>query len=187
MIELLAVLAIVGSVSGIGAARYLDFNERQVLAQAALNLKSNISLTQHRSLSGEKDSTRCMSTRQLQGWCFSPNTGVDDYSVYGVCGDPGVPVPGDLISFPVPIQEYNLPSGVTLTTASFDGSTWVDGGGKILFQPLAAGIRFAKDSITEVRYCLRGNIPSLGTKNIYRIRITKSGEIIDEGIQTVCY
>lgn len=80
LIELLVVMSIMGIIFGVGIAKYNDFNRRQIVTQAALELKSNLRLIQNKASSGEKDPT-CSSA--LEGWYIS--FGVNSYRFYGRC------------------------------------------------------------------------------------------------------
>lgn len=57
LIELLVAVSIIGIIFGIGVAKYQEFNRRQILFQAAEELKSNLRLAQDKALAGEKDCT----------------------------------------------------------------------------------------------------------------------------------
>jgi Tfp pilus assembly protein FimT len=76
-------MSIMAIVLVLGIAKYNEFNRRQILYQATLELKSNLRLVQDKALSGEKDSLICPS-KTLEGWYIS-FTG-NSYEVYGQCG-----------------------------------------------------------------------------------------------------
>ena len=63
LIELLVTISIIGVLFGIGVAKFNEFNRRQILDQAAQELKSNLRLAQDKALAGEKPT----------GWCNQPN------------------------------------------------------------------------------------------------------------------
>jgi len=89
LIELLIAISIMAILFTIGIAKYNDFNRRQILSQATLELKSNLRLIQDKALSGEKDSS-CISA--LEGWYISFPTD-HSYKIYGQCGDTEFPIP----------------------------------------------------------------------------------------------
>jgi len=92
LIELLVTISIMGILFGLGVAKYNEFNRRQILDQAAQELKSNLRLVQNKALAGEKDCTVCQvgskcgdgDDKVLDGWyvSFSAN----NYQIYGKCG-----------------------------------------------------------------------------------------------------
>jgi prepilin-type N-terminal cleavage/methylation domain-containing protein len=59
IIELLITISVLALLLTIGLVYYQDFNRRQIINQAAKDLKSNLRLAQSRALAGEKP----------QGWC----------------------------------------------------------------------------------------------------------------------
>ncbi len=82
LIELLVSISIIGIVFGLGIAAYTRFNRRQILFQAAQDLKSNLRLAQDKAMAGEKG-TECGDAFTLQGWYVSFAT--ESYQVYGMC------------------------------------------------------------------------------------------------------
>lgn len=118
LIELLVGISVIGIIFGIGFASYREFSRRQVLAQAASNLRSNLRLAQQKALAGEKP-TGC--TETLLGYTVSVTS--SSYSVYADCTtqDP-------------PAETRNF-SGITVTT----------GTGTILFKILGQGTNLGGD------------------------------------------
>lgn len=93
LIELLVTISIVGIIFALGVAQYNKFNRRQILIQAAQELKSNLRLAQDKALAGEKDCSVCQGSdgvcgnaddRVLEGWYASFSS--DSYQIYGRCG-----------------------------------------------------------------------------------------------------
>lgn len=97
LIELLVTMSIIGILFGIGYAKYNEFNRRQILAQAAQELKNNLRFAQDKAMAGEKDcsvgvcggddgkcGTNDANEKSLDGWFLNP--GVNDYQVFGTCG-----------------------------------------------------------------------------------------------------
>lgn len=82
LIELLIAISIIGIIFTVGLARYNQFNRRQILVQAARELKSNLRLAQSKALAGEKP-TGCdvLSGHKLE---FLGNN--RDYKIVAVCG-----------------------------------------------------------------------------------------------------
>jgi len=132
LIELLVTISIIGVLFGIGVAKYNEFNRRQILDQAAQELRSNLRLAQDKALAGEKDcsSSKCggsdgicgtndANEKSLEGWyvSFSAN----NYQIYGKCG---------VAQFSP--QTVDL-SGRNITLSSFPSNL-------VRFKPLAQGV-----------------------------------------------
>lgn len=130
LIELLVVVSIIGILFTVGLALYNDFNRRQIVVQAAKELKDNLRLAQSKALAGEKDSSICGSgptSKTLDGWYI-------DFSgsqIYGQCG--GTPFGSD---------PFDVPS-VILIASSVN---------PLKFKPLAEGAEIA----TEAIICISG-------------------------------
>lgn len=92
LIELIVVTTIIALLTGGGIAAYNRFNEKQILEQAALDLKSNLRVAQNRALSGEKP-TGCST---LDGYRASFLTA--SYNFQAICG-------GSLFG---PVTTFNL-------------------------------------------------------------------------------
>lgn len=120
LIELLVVISVVGILFTIGVARYQAFNRRQLLVQAAQNLKSNLRLAQDKALAGEKD---CLG--RLDG--FRVSLAADSYSIRSQC-DNG-------FNFG-PATSFSFPPGITKTS---DTSL-------IFFKVLAQGVEITGSS-----------------------------------------
>lgn len=146
LIELLVTISIMGILFGVGIAKYNDFNRRQIVTQAVLELKSNLRLIQNKASSGEKD-TNCI--LGLQGWCvaFSANS----YEYYSLCGD----------------QRY-LIKPINLSAKNIEIVAVPTG---FCFKPLAQGLDFFNDGITEATITLTG----FGFSQT--VTVSKTGEI----------
>lgn len=99
LIELLVTMSIIGIIFGIGVAAYTQFNRRQILDQAAQELKNNLRLVQGKALAGEKN----CSGGTMEGYevTFSSTS----YSFRAKCG----------LNYGTSTI-INLPSSVTVTT-----------------------------------------------------------------------
>ena len=92
LIELLVTMSIIGILLGIGIAKYNEFNRRQILIQAAQELRNNLRLVQDKALAGEKNCSVCQVGDEcgdsddlvLDGWYVSFSSG--SYQIYGSCG-----------------------------------------------------------------------------------------------------
>jgi len=140
LIELLVTISIMGILFGLGVAKYNEFNRRQILDQAAQELKSNLRLAQDKALAGEKDCSVCQvgikcgdgDDKVLDGWYvrFSATR----YQISGSCGGlPFSPQTVDLSkrnitipSPPSPIRFKPLAQGVegatTITLSGYGGT-----------------------------------------------------------------
>lgn len=128
LIELLVVMSIIGILFGIGIAQYMNFNRRQILDQAAQELKSNLRLAQNKALAGEKQSGWCASPNHLRGYQLRFNS-TQNYLIEAVCSDGSTRQ----------VKSTALPSSVTKS-----GST------SVLFKVLAQGVE------TEASFALSG-------------------------------
>lgn len=119
LIELMVVVVITALLVGGGVAAYNNFNQNQILNQAASTLKTNLRDAQNRALSGEKvcGPGACGGTNSicgdetgelpLDGWQVTFSSG--SYTMTGVCGG--------LVIFPSPTPTpIPLPGGVTIST-----------------------------------------------------------------------
>lgn len=160
LIELLVVVSIIGILFTVGLAFYNDFNRRQIVVQSAKALKDTLRLVQSKALAGEKDSSICGSgstSKTLDGWFI--NFSGSEYRVYGKCGG---------VEFSSVIT--TLPTGFILTSPSTN---------PLPFRPLVGGVELVV-GLTEDKICI------FGFGKYYRLKITPSGEIKDEGFQSSC-
>lgn len=82
LIELLVSISIIGILFTVGIGRYTEFNRRQILNQAAQELKTNLRLAQSRAFSGEKP----IACNTLGGYQVSFSAGPpDSYSLQAKC------------------------------------------------------------------------------------------------------
>jgi len=138
LIELLVTISIMGILFGLGVAKYNEFNRRQILDQAAQELKSNLRLAQDKALAGEKDCSVCQvgikcgdgDDKVLDGWYVSFSSG--SYQIYGRCGGQQFPTSPKTVNLssrninipspPSPIRFKPLAQGVDgATTISLSG------------------------------------------------------------------
>ena len=196
LIELIVGTAIIMSLLGFGTASYVGFNERQLVDQTTKTLKNNLRLAQQNALSGVKDisaGSKCTPMGveiPLSGWCVSPNADPIDptvsrsYYIYGVCDDG---LGGSAKVFPANPTAITIPNGVVLEVRSRSGSDpWVSQSERARFNVLGQGVTLSEASYTELGYCIRGTLPSIQSTH-YRIRVSKNGEIFDDGFVTTCF
>ncbi|HUS59772.1 MAG TPA: type II secretion system protein [Nevskiaceae bacterium] len=120
LIELLVTMSIIGILFGIGFAKYNEFNRRQILAQAAQELKNNLRFAQAKALAGEKPSG-CGST-SLSGHRLKFAVDNKNYKIVAVCG-----------------SEVDVKTGLSLGL----NVSKVSGPSSILFKVLAQGVEGA--------------------------------------------
>lgn len=172
LIELLIATAIFSIVTGGGIASYNQFNQREKLQAAALEVKTYLRNAQTNALSGVKDDTAC-GIEALDGWCVDLFRG----HTYGHCGGPAIPPPPPPGLADFDTSSFSLPEGVFI---SFDPPQ----GGIILFKPLSRGLEFSPGVGDTLTICL--STTSFGTNYQYKITVTVSGEITDEGFVSSC-
>jgi prepilin-type N-terminal cleavage/methylation domain-containing protein len=165
IIELLVTISIIAILFGLGAAKYNEFNRRQIIAQAANELKSNLILAQDKALSGEKDcrvskcggndgvcGTNDANERSLEGWFVRipspPNNTY--YEIYGQCGG---------ITFPDVPKRVDLSQRGLLITSSLSAP--------IHFYPLGLGVE--EEAVITLSH------PGYGLTE--ELRVNKAGEI----------
>lgn len=107
LIELLVSISIIGIIFTIGLARYNQFNRRQILVQAAQELKSNLRLAQSKAFGAEKD---CSGT--LDGYLVALDS--NTYTIKSQCSQGGGKNYGTLISYPYygGVQKFSGPSSI---------------------------------------------------------------------------
>lgn len=85
LIELLVVIAIMVLMTNVSLVGYNRFQERQAVKSAALQLATDLRLTQQKALSGEKPSGWCSAVSDhLRGWRLAFNSATT-YQLIGVC------------------------------------------------------------------------------------------------------
>ncbi len=122
LIEILVVVSVIVILFSIGLAQYMKFNRQQILEQAALELKTDLTNAQSKALSGKKKCTEGV----FDGILVEFNT--DNYTLYSSCGS-GLDL--KLIS------DNQLSSGVRITERPEDG---------ILFKPVTGGTDIQEES-----------------------------------------
>jgi prepilin-type N-terminal cleavage/methylation domain-containing protein len=119
IIELLITISIMGLLLTVGLVYYQDFNRRQVVVQAANNLKNNLRLAQSKALSGEKIEG-CSGTFGGYKVEFFPDE--NEYVVSAIC---------DHIL--VEYKRYSL-----------EGTELAEYPSYLIFKPLAGGVEIAQ-------------------------------------------
>jgi len=123
LIELLVAMSLIGVIFSLGLAEYQKFNRRQVLVQAAEELKNNLRLAQNKALAGEKPSDWCDDPGQVllgHRLRFSSTT---RYLLEAVCSAPEEPA--------YLLKTVDLPGQGEITGPS---------GTSVLFKVLAQGV-----------------------------------------------
>lgn len=163
LIELLVTTGIISILVTIGLASYNRFNERQILIQAASDLKNNLRLVQNKAMTGEKvcGAGACGGTnnicdneageKPLSGWKIT--FAADSYTINGVCEETEF---SD--------KTYNLASGISISPLP----------SPVTFLSLTKGVS------NQAIICLNG------FSQIYKITVSSNGEIIDDGLKAVC-
>ena len=126
LIELLVVISIILVTFSFGIASFNQFNRRERIRQAALNLKSTLRFAQSKALSAEKpDSASTCSPSAVP--CCTTYYGVQvsfsatGYTVRHSCTPEGLVGPTTTVTFPTGITFVTIPSTFTyLTTNSLD-------------------------------------------------------------------
>lgn len=122
LIELLIVISIMSILFSLGMAQYMKFNRQQILTQAILELKTNLTNAQSMALSGKKT---CSGT--FDGILVIFDGVNENYTIYSSCNmDPDERVQ---------INFYQLSQGVGI-----EGNP-----GSILFKSLAGGTNLDVD------------------------------------------
>jgi len=156
LIELLVISSIVGLLLTVGVANYNNFNRKRILKEAALNLETNLRYAQEKALSGEKPSI-CTKAEALDGWKLK-FTSDQTYEILPLCA--GVEENGAK-------KSYQFNSSVSKTS----------GPDSFLFKVLAQGVDYSGNDEDAIM------LSAFSGKWKYKIKITKSGEISDEGFQ----
>jgi len=122
LIELLVIVSIIAILFSVSLAQYMKFNRQQILEQAILELKTDLTDAQSKALSGKKECTEGVFDGVLVD--FSPG----NYALYSSCGS-GLDL--KLIS------DTQLSSEVRITESPGDG---------ILFKPITGGTDIQEES-----------------------------------------
>ncbi len=118
LVELLIAASILGLLTTFGLARFHQFNRRQILSQAAQELRNNLRLAQEKALAGEKPNGWC-TTGYLQGYRLSFVSTVT-YVIDAVCS----------VGDPRQVKSFKL----------LDSVTGPADGANVLFKVLAQGV-----------------------------------------------
>lgn len=183
LIELLVTAAIFSVVTGGGVASYVQFNQREKLKATALEIKTYLRKAQTNALAGAKDCSAASAPTPgcggandtcgdaadeptLDGWCLDLYRGY----LYGHCGGPvgTIPAPVDFS-----VESFELPDDVDIT---FDPPDYQ--GGILMFKPLGQGVD------KNMTICL--STSGFGVSSRYKLSVTTSGEINDEGFVGSC-
>lgn len=169
LIELIVTTTIIIILTTIGISSYNNMNETQTLRDAASDLKNNLRMTQNKVAAGEKicgsGVNACGGANETCGDedAEIPLSGwriefnVNSYRIYGICGS----------------NEFNS------KTYSVLGNPKVT-----ISYPLATETLTFKAFPTTVVNA--GNICLSGFNKYYKITVSKSGEINDNGIVSSC-
>lgn len=169
LIELLVVTSIMGILFSLGFAQYQNFNRIQILKQAALNLKNDLRDVQNRALSGEKDCGVNICGGPILG-CGNDPSGekpLNNWNVTFTSSPPSYVIAGDCGGTSFSPKTVTLPNILTLTPPSSN---------PIKFKPTTGGI----DNPVTQTICIGG------FNKIYRLKVTISGDIEDDGIVPSC-
>jgi len=119
LIELLVTFTLISIVTGIGFVSFASYGSKQVVVQAAQDLKTSLDLARFDAVSSVKP-TGCTSATELSSYIFQfcKNSSIPsscpvgiDYRIIANCG----------LSQPVVLSK-SLPSGVTFTNTGYGGN-----------------------------------------------------------------
>jgi len=131
LVELLVVISIVGILSAVGLASYINFSRNQLVAQAARKIAQDLRLAQSLASNNQKPET-CSST--LVSYTFSINQTLKKYFIYANCGGDPIEVKTDsvptvlslggttLVKFKVLRQGVETTGGDSIFVTGFSGS-----------------------------------------------------------------
>lgn len=195
-IELMVVISIGAIISIVGVASYTNFATSTVLKNAALQLKSDLRLTQNKVVAGDKRvndnaSLRCPKVEPsgkplytLVGWYLTLTKSSNTYTINSTCRDADNPSAPDQADIPV-FKTIKLPQGVSIS--DIDGSVAAV---QVLFQPLVVGATFHGVSTPpfyvsgtlqpEVVYTAPYKITLSDGTGSYQLFIEPSGEISEK-------
>jgi prepilin-type N-terminal cleavage/methylation domain-containing protein len=176
LIELLLVIAMIGIITAYGLSSYNEFNKRQTVKGVAQNLKNDLRSAENKALTGEKN---CLSTtnngcggshdgcgndtdnseKALDYWEVSFAGG--SYTMTGHCTGGAPPMS---VSFGS--TQVTMPTNINLTSTA----------SPLQFLVLGQGV------LSAANICVSG----YGNRYKYKISVTASGEITDDGFVTNC-
>lgn len=122
IIELLITISVMALLFGIGAAKYISFNQGQIIKQAAQKLRSDLRVAASRAITGEKDNC----TGVFDGYLVNINS--SNYTIKSQCSI--VPGPGNTY-------------GTTTTTVSVSPLVLSPAATTIFFKALGQGVNAA--------------------------------------------
>lgn len=158
LIELLVSISIISVLFGVGIAAYNEFNRKQIMTQNAKQVESDLRLAQNKALTGQKD-------------CVTVCGG----DINGRCTNTSLPLVGWFINFTTK-EIYGKCSTSVFGTSTItypDSITVTSSPSPIMFSTLNIGSPSAT-------ICLSGY------GKIYKLSLTASGEIKDEGFVSSC-
>ena len=155
LIELLVVTAVMGILLATGLVSYNSFNRKRIVREASLDLLNNFRYAQGKALSGEKPSFGC---GVLDGWKLEFDGTGYDYKIQAIC---------DIGSEAGDAKTFSFPTDVSRNACS----------DYFLFKVLAQGVSYDESIPSPTEIILSG----FGYQ--YKIKVTQSGEINDEGLQ----
>lgn len=151
MVEMVMVVVIMAILFTMGAANYRDYQQRQYLESAVLQVEADLRLAQQMALSGvkpEEPAGNDCQSNNLSGYLFWRSRGYESgppevtaqYTIYALCSDWDNRV---LVKGPV-----DLPRGIELRPFG--------GGNRFYFEVLARGIDRGSDVNISLRYVNSG-------------------------------
>jgi prepilin-type N-terminal cleavage/methylation domain-containing protein len=177
LIELLVVISIIGILTAITIPQLTAFNRRQILKNAAAEVKNNLRFAQNKAFAAEVDTNICNvpNAQALRGWYFSVDS-TTSYSISGLCANPDT-------GLTFGTRSFQLPQGLTI---SMSPSAY------ILFEPLSKGVSFYDTSIINLLSVMAKDInggsslPNQSVEialtflsNTRTVTVTGTGEIYD--------
>lgn len=131
LVEIIIVLMIIASFTGLVSINYVQYTEERKLTQAIVEVKTAMNIARSRALSGDIASFPC---GDFAGFRMVGNTSADtEYSMTLCCSL-------NCGGTTYPITTYDLPSNITLRN-TFD----------ITFLPFAQGVSPAEDTVIEIK------------------------------------
>lgn len=176
LIELLIAISIVGILAAITIPQLTAFNRRQVLKNAAAEVKNNLRYAQNKASAAEVDTTQCQSSNPtaqlLAGWYFE--VGLNSYSISGLCATSPY---GTTFG----TRSFNLPSGVSMSASNNIKY--------ILFQTLTRSLKFYSGNAQLFQIAQGASLNQVQATEIditltfgaseRKIKVTENGEIYD--------
>lgn len=132
LVELLIVISIIGILSAVGLASYVNFSRNQLVAQAARKIAQDLRLAQSLASNNQKPES-CPSI--LLSYTFFIDQGQKKYFIYANCGGDQIEVkkdsiPGVLVLEGVTAVQFKVLRQGVVTTPSGSNSIFVAGFGR---------------------------------------------------------